>query len=323
NYVVGLQQQPYFYLSPTQITVDPNNPAQNLYIENVRRIVFRSAFAQAAYPFSRFRRIEAGVEATHLDDGIRQFITPYDPNSGIVTDNTRDNLVDLPGASFVRPSLALTFDNTIFGYVGPYVGRRSRVEVSKAFGDWKVTQLSADYRRYDHLVGPFVLATRGLFIGRTQTDSRVAPIFLGSTDLLRGHTSGSYYRHECLTANDPSTYSGCAQLDQLIGNSIGLVSGELRFPLLNASLGFLPVGFPPIEGAFFYDAGVAWDPNSVVEWSRPGNANIVRFREPLQTLGFSIRANVLGFLILRGDYSVPQHRNGIGGYWTLSIGPTW
>jgi hypothetical protein len=32
---------------------------------------------------------------------------------------------------------------------------------------------------------------------------------------------------------------------------------------------------------------------------------------------------MLGFMILRADYSVPQHRNGIGGYWTLSIGPTW
>lgn len=322
NYIVGVQQQPYFYLAPSAITVDSPGVGLNTYYENVRRIIFRSAFAQASYPFNRFRRIEAGIEATHLDDGIRQFTTVYDPLTG-ASGNTDSRVLDLPGATYVQPSLALTFDNTVYGYVGPYVGRRSRLGVSRAFGDYKLTQFTADYRRYDRLFGPFVFASRGLFIGRTGTDSRIAPIFLGSTDLLRGYTSGSFYRHECLTVSDPGTYTGCAKLDQLVGNSIGLVSGELRFPLLNASLGFLPIGFPPIEGAFFYDAGVAWNANDVVTWNRAPGADIVRFREPLQTIGFSIRGNILGFLILRGDYSVPQHRNGIGGFWTISIGPTW
>ena len=323
NYLVGLQQQPYFYLAPSTISVDTPSPGVNTYYENVRRIIFRSAFAQASYPFSRFRRVEVGLEATHLDDGIRQYPTVYDPASGIPLDQRPSNLIDLPGASYVQPSAALTFDNTVYGYVGPYVGRRSRYGISRAFGDYKLTQFTADYRRYDRLFGPFVLATRGLFIGRTGTDSRVAPLFLGSTDLLRGYTSGSFYRHECLTVTDPGTYTGCAKLDQLVGNSLGVASAELRFPLLNASLGFLPIGFPPIEGAFFYDAGVAWNANSVVQWNRASNADIVRFREPLRTLGFSIRGNILGFLILRGDYSVPQHRNGVGGFWTISIGPTW
>ena len=68
---------------------------------------------------------------------------------------------------------------------------------------------------------------------------------------------------------------------------------------------------------------MAWNTNSVVRSSRSPGDDIVRFRTPLQTIGFSIRGNLLGFLILRGDYSVPQKRNGIGGYWTLSIGPTW
>jgi Tol biopolymer transport system component len=322
NYVVGLQQQPYFYYAGSTIAVNPRGDGLNDYIEDVRRIILRSAFAQASYPFNRFRRLEFGVEATHLDDGIREYRTTYLPSTGdpIAQDS---KITDLPGADYIRPSIGLTFDNTIFGYVGPFVGRRSRVEISRSIGDWKLTQLTADYRRYDRLLGPFVLATRGLFIGRTDADARVAPIFLGATDLLRGHTAGSYYRHECLTINDPGTYTGCGQLDQLLGNNIGLASAELRFPLLNAQLGFVPIGFPPIEGAFFWDGGVAWNSNSVVLSSRAQGQDIVRFRTPLQTLGFSIRANMLGFLILRADYSVPQHRNGIGGYWTLSIGPTW
>jgi Tol biopolymer transport system component len=319
NYMVGLQQQPYFYLAPSEVITNPSNPAEDLYIENVRRIVLRSAFAQAAYPFSRHRRVEAGIAATHLDDGIRQFITPFNPGTGAATNYTEQTIRDLPGADYIQSSAALVYDNTLFGYVGPFVGRRSRLEVSKSFGDWRLTQFTADFRRYDRLLGPFVLATRGLYLGRQDVDSRVAPIFLGHTDLLRGYTVGSFDRNECA---DFST-AGCPELDQLVGHNLGLVTAELRFPLLNASLGFLPLGFPPIEGAFFWDAGVTWDENSVVVSDRSSSQDPIRFRKPLTTLGFSIRGNILGFMILRGDYSVPQGRNGIGGFWTVSIGPSW
>ena len=85
----------------------------------------------------------------------------------------------------------------------------------------------------------------------------------------------------------------------------------------------MPVGFPPIEGALFYDVGVAWDGNSRVKLRRESGDDPVRVRTPLQTLGFSIRTNLLGFLIMRVDYSIPQERRSIGGYWTLSLGPTF
>ncbi|MFZ9879922.1 MAG: hypothetical protein ACO3QC_00785, partial [Phycisphaerales bacterium] len=84
----------------------------------------------------------------------------------------------------------------------------------------------------------------------------------------------------------------------LVGTSIGLVNAELRFPLLNASLGFLPIGFPPIEGALFYDVGVAWDSRSRVSLGdRAAGERVSVVRVPLRSLGFSIRANLLGFLI--------------------------
>jgi len=323
NYMVGLSQTPSFYLAPSQILVDTPVEGVNTFVTNVRRIILRSAFLNAAYPISRFRRVELGFEATHLDDGIRRYREVYDPFTGASLDAGESDLIDLPGADFIRPSIALTFDNTIYGYVGPFMGRRSRVEVARAFGDWNITQFTFDYRRYDRLFGPFIFATRGYMLGRLGNEANLAPVFLGSTELLRGHTSGSYYRLECTTVEDPGTYTGCAALDQLVGNSLGLVTAELRFPLLNASLGFLPIGFPPIEGAFFWDAGVAWQPNSVVTFDREEGQDPVRFRQPLQTLGFSIRGNILGMMILRGDYSIPQNRNGMGGYWTVSIGPTW
>ena len=322
NYMVGLQQQPYFYYGGSAIAVNPRGDGTNDYIERVRRVVLRGAFAQAAYPLDRFRRLEGGLELTHVDDGFRDYVTTYYPPTGTALD-VNEYTTDLPGGDYARPSLAYVFDNSVFGYVGPYVGARHRFEVSRAIGDWHVTEVVGDVRRYQRLVGPFVLATRGLFIGRSDVDPRVAPLFLGSTELLRGHTAGSYYRTECLNIEDPGSYTGCAPLDQLIGQNLALGSAELRFPLLNASLGFVPIGFPPIEGAFFYDMGVAWAPGDRVVWSREPGQDFLRFRQPLRTFGFSIRGNLLGFMILRADYSVPQKRNGIGGYWTLSIGPTW
>ncbi len=163
--------------------------------------------------------------------------------------------------------MALVFDNSLFGYVGPFYGRRSRFEFAQTLGDWRFSQVTADYRRYDRIIGPIVLATRALYFGRIGRDAREFRIFAGSTDLIRGNTSGSYRRNECLNANDANTETGCAQLDRLVGTQIGVGSVEIRFPILNPSFG-LPAAIPPIEGALFYDIGLAWDEASTLKWSR-------------------------------------------------------
>jgi hypothetical protein len=86
----------------------------------------------------------------------------------------------------------------------------------------------------------------------------------------------------------------------------------------------VPSGFPPVEGALFYDVGVVRDVGTRLRWSYgPGEANDPTFRAPLQTVGASVRINVLGFVILRVDYSRPLHRPGVGGLWALSLGPTF
>src|SRR5205807_7832423 len=82
--------------------------------------------------------------------------------------------------------------------------------------------------------------------------------------------------------------------DQLIGSSLAVVNAELRFPLTRSLvLGFLPVGLPPIEGAIFYDAGLAWNSNSKVLWSRTAaqEAQAGLYRAPLRSWGGSIRVN--------------------------------
>ncbi len=321
NWATGVSQEPYFFLEPSEIR---RGTTTDTFVTNIRRLVVRSAFAEAYYPFNRFRRVEAGMRIANVDDAVLRIREPFSPFTGALTDNPTLQTDNRRGVNYIQPSLALVFDNSLFGYVGPFYGRRYRLQVAQTVGDWNFTQGTADYRRYDKLLGPFTLATRALYFGRVGPDADEFKVFLGHTDLLRGNTSGSYRKNECRNANAaPNTETGCVPLDRLVGTQIGLASAELRFPLLNASLGFVPIGFPPIEGAIFYDIGLAWDNRSTIKWRREAGDDPLLVRTPLKTLGFSIRANVLGFVILRVDYSVPQERSAIKGYWTLSLGPTF
>jgi outer membrane protein assembly factor BamA len=323
NYTLGVQQQPYFFFESYEDRIG-TSPTENTFVTNIRRIILRSAFAQASHPFSRFQRLEAALNYSNVSDANLEIQEPYDNVTGIPTQDPILVTNSRPGINFVQPSLALVFDNSLFGYVGPFYGRRYRFEVAQNLGDWRYTQLTADYRRYDKLVGPFTLATRVLYFGRIGRDAQQFQLFGGSTDLIRGNTSGSYQRNECANAPVTGSVTGCAALDRLVGTQVGVASAELRFPLLNAKLGVVPSGFPPVEGALFYDVGVVRDVGTHLRWSyAPGEENDPTFRAPLQTVGASLRINVLGFVIVRVDYSHPLHRPGVGGLWAVSLGPTF
>ncbi len=110
----------------------------------------------------------------------------------------------------------------------------------------------------------------------------------------------------------------------MIGSKIAVGNVELRFPLTRSLvLGFLPLGFPPIEGAIFYDIGMAWNDASTVKWKRDATDNPLLVRQPLRSWGMSIRANVFGLLIMRFDYTRPLDRSLKRSYWTISLGPTF
>jgi Tol biopolymer transport system component len=322
NWAVGLSQDPYYFLEPSEIVPDPDSPGNNIFVTNIRRLVVRSVFSQAYYPLSRFQRLEASMRFANVDDALLQINEPYNPTSGFATADPFLETLDLQSVNYAQPSMALVFDNSLTGYVGPFYGRRYRLEAAQTLGDWKFSQVTADYRRYDGLIGPIVLATRVLYFGRIGRDAAEFTVFAGSTDLIRGNTSGSYRRNECLNANDTNTETGCAALDRLVGTQIGVGSVEIRFPILNPSFG-IPAAIPPLEGALFYDIGLAWDDRTTIKWSREAGDDPTRVRTPLQTFGASLRANLFGFAVARLDYSIPQERRAVKGLWTFSLGPTF
>jgi Tol biopolymer transport system component len=321
NWAAGISQDPYYFLEPSDI--EPGDQiGENVFVTNIRRLVVRSAFGSAYYPISRFQRIEAGMRFANVDDAILKIKEPYNPATGFATEEPFLETDNLPGVTYLQPSAALVFDNSLFGYVGPFYGRRYRFEFAQTLGGWDFSQVTADYRRYDRILGPIVLATRALYFGRIGPDAREFRIYAGSTDLIRGNTSGSYRRNECLNTSDPDAETGCVELDRLVGTQIGIGTVELRFPILNPSFG-TPAGIPPLEGAIFYDIGIAWDGASTLKWRRDAGDDPIRVRTPLKTLGVSVRTNLFGFAVARLDYSIPQNRSAVKGLWTFSLGPTF
>ena len=325
NWVFGASQQPLYFYLPTTVEPNPSDPSGNTFIVTPRlaRYVIRDAFAQTFYPFDRFTRVEFGSHISNMTQGVQQqgYVTDAFGNVLGVSDPVT---IDGPSLTYFGPTVGLVHDNSLFGFVGPFSGSRWRLEASPSFGNWQFLGAVVDFRRY-LFARPFTIAVRTAMYGRFGRDGDQFPLFLGNTDLIRGYTSGSIINHECVQRTNAST---CPELDQLSGSRIAVANAELRFPLTRSLiLGFLPVGLPPIEGAIFYDAGIAWYSNSVIKWDRPPAwadvAQSAVLRAPLRSWGASIRMNALGFVILRFDYTKPLSRPHDTAYWTVSLGPTF
>ena len=81
-------------------------------------------------------------------------------------------------------------------------------------------------------------------------------------------------------------------LNSIRGSKMWQFNAEFRFPLLNIVALRFPLGigfdFPGIRGAFFFDAGKAWDKN-------------YNERQVYGDFGAGIRLNALGLVVLRYD----------------------
>jgi WD40 repeat protein len=319
GWATGIRQEPYYLLEPTQIIPNQPAPGQATMITNIRRVVLRSVFVTGYYPLNRFQRFEATFRLASAYDNRQSIYQPYDPISGFATADPTIVETHLDTQNFAEPGAAYVFDNSLQGFIGPFMGRRTRIDGSVAVGGRRLGQILFDNRRYDRITGFVVFATRLLYVGRLGRDGILYPMYLGSTDLVRGNTSGSYDRNEC--SFTIVTYGTCAAFDRLVGSQIAVGNVELRFPILNPRMRFLPAGFPALEGAAFADFGVAWNQGNTIKWNRGPNDD-PSVRSVSRTVGGALRLNAWGFAIFRFDYSFPLDRN-IRGYWTISIGPVF
>jgi Tol biopolymer transport system component len=329
TWVAGIQQQPYYGYGAAG-TIASENPGEAIYVEQYRRYIYRTAFGALVFPTSRFRRWALNAEVVNADESILEYYQPYDLVTGYPTDAVRTRTQSLNNDTYFMPSVALVFDNSLSSWVGPFLGRRTRIEVAQAVGNWQFFQGTFDYRRYDKLAGPVTLASRLYYFGRRGREAERFVFYGGSTELVRGHTYGSYTRDECLYAGSDPT-SACA-VNNLIGSQVAVGNIEIRIPLLLGKLSRLPIPLPGLQAAFWYDIGLVWDNNSVIKWNRsPGDpyldlieygvGDMHEVRTPVQAFGASLRANVLGFMVMRLDYARPLDRPRTNHLWTLSLGP--
>ena len=310
NWGVVVQQVPYF----TQGFLSGNASVKNIpaYVEQeyIFRETNRSISGILSYPFSQVLRVEFNARYTNKSFNNKVTTTAISLVDGRSLIDKTEQLPHQPSINLGSVSTALVYDNSYMGATGPLLGSRYRFEVSPVFGSLKMINVLADYRQYFMPVKPFTIAVRLMHTGRYGSgaeDARIAPLFIGYPELVRGYSNASFSPNECqLDGNCPS-------YENLLGSKILVGNIELRFPLLGVlGLGDGFYGYFPIEAAFFYDAGVAWMNNQKPTF-------LGGSRKPVTSVGAGIRVNVLGYAVAEIDYVHPFDRPGKKWLWQFKL----
>ena len=322
QYTVGVAQSPYFFIQGYGLT--PYGDGSSNFVETyeVARYIVREAFAIGMRPSNRFNRMEVGVSANNVARSIALYSRGVDGLTGYGTQWFVDSIVNYPGLNYIAPYAAYVSDNSLFGYTGPIAGRRYRLQVQPVIGGLRWTEFSADYRRYVPVLFNFLTVawrTQGsIGIGR---DEMVFPKYLGRADYVRGYDREQYAAQFC--GGIFSDQSSC-NVTELLGSRFLLGNVELRFPLVRRfDLGVIPISLPPVDGLFFFDAGIAWEKGQSISLSRPVNYDQDLQRYLLRSYGMGIRMNLFGYALLRADYAIPLDRGARRGYWVLTLGPSF
>ena len=183
--------------------------------------VERGMSADFAWPFDKFTRIEFALEGW-MTEGNR-----------IVNDE------DGPEEEFFYaiPSLAYVRDTSLYTYLGPLDGNRTRISARPAIGDLSFVTFTADTRQYFHLTRRSAAAFRLMALSSVGENARVFEV------------------------GGPLTFRGQGLEDDLdddeknlTGTNILLGNMEYRFPLLPVDL---------LRGVLFADMGVGWEDDAV------------------------------------------------------------
>jgi len=274
----------------------------------------RSMSGMTAYPFSRASRIEfqAGVTQISFDQVVQT--TTFDPVSGSVLDDRRQESSLGPRVNLGITSAAFVSDTSQFGAASPVAGQRYRLEIDPTFGTISYAGVLADYRRYVMPFPFYTLAGRVLHYGRYGSgaeDPRLTSLYLGYPTMVRGYDVNSFSDTECV----PNATSACPAFDRLVGSRTLVGNLEFRFPLLRPfGVSQRMYGPVPVEVAFFGDAGVAWGRNE-----RPSLFNGTK--QGVSSAGVALRVNLLGYAIGEFDFARPFQRPGAGWVFQFNLAP--
>ncbi len=254
------------------------------------RFLRRGFAANASYPFSRFHRVDAGLEYFNIRQEFLSyfFIQPF-------------------SYSVIMPTIAYNTDNTIWRYLGPSRGNRNYIGLvaSPKIGSngKEFVTSSVDFRRYYSFGNDYTFALR--FSGGASFGKNPTLFIMGGVENWLNYR---FYQDIGLT--DISDYFLSewmmplrgAELYELVGTRAAMVNMEFRFPFVEYFVTKFPFrfGLSNILGSFFLDAGSAWSNDRAWRFTatKPNGERYVR--DIVTGFGYGIRAN-LYFIVLRFD----------------------
>ena len=316
QYQAGLAQQPFFLYAGG---FETGGNGQYIQTQVLARFIQRSVFANGIYALNRFQRFEYGAGFNNIDRALMYVSQGVDFNAGFSTGFYLDSIVGIGSLNYTSPFVAYVKDNALFGATGGIYGTRQRVSIERVVGTVGWTTYAVDLRRYDAILFNFLtLATRVSANVSVGPDELEFPKYIGRPDFIRGYDR-EYYASAC-----GASITGQCDATQLLGSRVAFANVELRFPLVRRfDLGLLPISLPPVDGLFFYDAGLAWSKDQSISLTRPANYDFATQRYPLRSYGFGIRLNLFNIALIRWDYAVPRDGSLKQGYWFWTLGQSF
>jgi len=298
------------------------NPNVVTFTTTYLRYVIRNVFLTTQYPFSRFSRFETGLQFNSIAEGLVDVVQDCSISAGYCTDLQFRDREGLPTLNYTTPTIAFVSDNSLFGLTGPVMGRRMRFSISQSLGNVNFTEYSADYRRYDPIIfNTLTFATRFMSSIAVGRDESFFPKYIGRPDFVRGYDRANFQYSDC-TAVIGGGQQVCDQA-QLAGSRVVVANAELRFPIIRRFDIGSSFGLPPVDGLFFYDAGLAWSKRQTPHLGKaPDGVDTVRDRYPLTSWGAGLRVNLFNLAILRWDYARPMSTDRKPN-WTFSLGASY
>ncbi len=296
NFGISFFWYNYFYL--------PDRDTRAIYGDRTA-----GAMALMSYPFSRFLRLD--LEVSYIGIFRKIYLT------GPAERSRRQ--VFLPKASLVG-------DNTIPGYTGYINGRRYKISLSHSppglDHSLRFTTLEADHRTYLRVGREENIVLR--FAGGASFGRHPQQFFLGGNGFWWGprYTSGDLYEIDNMYFSTFQAPLRGFDFYEFSGDRFLLSNIEFRFPMVKVlSLGWpLQVMIRNIQGALFWDMGMAWDGADFKPFDMSGKG--VAFGGIKSGVGIGARVN-LGMFILRMDVAWKNTLRTIGGTprWHIALGP--
>jgi outer membrane protein assembly factor BamA len=245
-----------------------------------------------AYPISRFRRIELGVNYSHLREN----------NLGFFFDVLPTRVTHA-----LPVTLAYVSDNALFRFFGPFSGTRYRAGITYApnLGSETFSFLTgfADFRNYFGISRDFGVAWR--LSGGVSGGRNPSRFFLGGVDNWLNYSFARNLDAFNITDFYFSTFVTPlrgADYYERIGTRYALLNVELRVPLVDYFIARfpLPLGVAGIRGAGFLDVGSAWNSDKRFRATQKNADGETVLRDIIAGYGWGFRAN-LGIFLLRMD----------------------